>query len=412
MPHNTHRLVDQLLLEQGEYLPLEFLLHEGRLSYADYEAWRGGELDFLDEALFGDPGHIQQQLSDAEDYLRRRGWQAEIIRYEPWRHTSHRGNDVQAAHQPGSGPLCFSANSAFDRSFHRRYRKPRDQPQLDLFTDAPAANLVNGITQALSGRNPPEARRQLERLYDSAPDHVRIGELERLVEAAEGLQTAVVDAAADMRMLQQIVTPLADNLLGKDSRNLLIPLWRRLSCALQDRPYLAAQPELHLSYTASQAMDWDSARQAAEQEPHWRADPVLLLRHACACDQLRRQTAALQSWFELCWRFPEQSHAIESSANHELRHQWLAYLELDPELPAQCFPAWMLLSKPGLTNTLPEPASDRSACPGSYHTLYDLQHRRLHCLTEHDTGNTMALRARLKQQDPVLYQHYLAALAP
>ncbi|VAW72967.1 hypothetical protein MNBD_GAMMA13-30, partial [hydrothermal vent metagenome] len=31
-----HHQVDQLLLEQGEYLPLEFLLQEGRLIYADY----------------------------------------------------------------------------------------------------------------------------------------------------------------------------------------------------------------------------------------------------------------------------------------------------------------------------------------------------------------------------------------
>jgi hypothetical protein len=30
MTHHIHHLVDQLLLEQGEYRPLEFLLQEGR----------------------------------------------------------------------------------------------------------------------------------------------------------------------------------------------------------------------------------------------------------------------------------------------------------------------------------------------------------------------------------------------
>ena len=55
MSAEVHNAVDRLLLEQGEYSPLEYLLSEGRLLYSDYERWRGGELGYLDEALFGDP---------------------------------------------------------------------------------------------------------------------------------------------------------------------------------------------------------------------------------------------------------------------------------------------------------------------------------------------------------------------
>ena len=410
MTHHTHYMIDQLLLEQGEYQPLEFLLQEGRLSYADYEAWRSGELDLLVNALFGDPEHIQQQLAQAEAYLQRRGWQAETIFYEPWRHNSSHPQ-TNAPTTPRPGPLCFSANNILNQCFHRRYRKPQDQPQLDLFTDAPATNLVNGITQALIDRNPSEARRQLERLHNTAPDNFRLGELERLVEASEGLTSAVKDAATDMQILQQTLTPLAENLLGKDSRNLLIPLWRRLSTALQNRPYLTAQPELHLSYTASQALDWDTARLAVEHEPHWQNNAILLLRHARACDHLRRQDAALQSWFTLCWRFPQQGDAIESSVYHELRQQWINFMELDPELPAQSFPAWMLLNKPGLTKLLPQPCDEPSACPSSFHTLYQLQRSRLHTHNKaHEQENTMILRARLKQQDFALYQYFLDKL--
>ena len=35
-------LIETLLLEHGEYVPLALLLHEGRLDYRDYEAWRRG----------------------------------------------------------------------------------------------------------------------------------------------------------------------------------------------------------------------------------------------------------------------------------------------------------------------------------------------------------------------------------
>lgn len=389
-PQHIQYPVDQLLLEQGEYLPLEFLLREGRLTYADYEAWRNGELDTLDEALFGDQQHIKQQLMQAADYLQRRGWQAEMITYHAWR------TDLSRA-------LRFSQNDALDGCFHQRYRKPQDQPQLDMFTDAPATNRVNGITRALANRDAGEARRQLEGLYDTAPDHVRLGELERLVEAAENLNAPVDDVAADLQTLQETLTPLAENLLGKESRNLLVPLWRRLSAALHGQPYHTAQPEQHTSYTASQAMDWDKARQAVEQVSQWQSDPVLLQRHARACEPLHRRCDALLSWFNLCWQFPEQSGAIKSGTDTELHQQWEAFLELEPELPAHDFPGWLLLDKPGLSKVLTGPRHDAVNCPASYRTLYQLQSK-----LSVQTDDNIALRAQLKQQDPVLFQHYLS----
>lgn len=401
MNHHIHRMVDQLLLEQGEYLPLELLLQEGRLNYTDYEAWRSGELHCLDEALFGDPEQMTQLLQQAADYLQHLGWQAETIAYRTWQNSSPR-------------QLRFSQNSTLDHCFHQRYRKPQDQPQLDLFTDAPATNLINGITQALIDLNTAEARRQLEHLYDNAPDHIRLGELECLVEASESQHTAVGDAPAELQILQETLIPLADRLLGKEGRNLLVLLWRRLSRALHAQPYQASQPKLHVSYTATQAMDWDAVNQAIEQEPNWQTEPVLLLRHATASDYLHRQAEALQDWFLLCWQFPEKSNLLKTSSNHALRQQWLSFLDLDPELPAQAFPAWLLIAEPGLTRILPEPGSmsdqSETACPTSYRTLYLLQRNRLHPQPATGNKNNIALRVQFKQQTPILFQHFLDSI--
>ncbi|MCF6338706.1 MAG: hypothetical protein L3J84_12295 [Gammaproteobacteria bacterium] len=396
MTQDIQHQVDQLLLEQGEYLPLEFLLQEGRLLYADYEAWRNGEFDYLDETLFGDPEHIKQQLMQAADYLQRRGWKTETVTYHSWS-----DNSTQA--------LRFSQNNALNQCFLQRYHKPEDQPQMDLFTDAPATSLFNGITQALIDRNPAEARRLLEQLYDTTPDHVRLGELEQLVEAAEDLNTPSEDVATDMQMLQQTLIPLAKSLLGKNSRNLLIPLWRRLSAALQNQPYQSAKPTLHLSYTASQSMDWETVCRAVENESYWHTDAALLLRHARACEYLHQKPEALLSWFKLCWQFPEQCDIYASSNDHELRQQWIHFLELDPEIPAQTFPAWLLLAKPGLIQQLPEPEPmSKVACPASYITLYQLQQERMQSHAESGSDNTMAMRTQLKQQDPELFQHFLS----
>ncbi|VAX03230.1 hypothetical protein MNBD_GAMMA20-442, partial [hydrothermal vent metagenome] len=235
-----------------------------------------------------------------------------------------------------------------------------------------------------------------------APDHIRLGELEHLVEAVENLNAPVDDVVADLQTLQETLTPLAKDLLGKESRHLLIPLWRRLTVALHGQPYHAAQPEQHMSYTASQAMDWDKARQAVEQVPQWQSDAVLLQRHARACEPLQRRCDALLSWFNLCWQFPEQGNALESSTDTELRQQWAAFQELEPELPAPTFPAWLLLNKPGLSKVLTGPRHDTANCPASYRTLYQLQGRP--CA---QTDDNIARRAQLKQQDPVLFRHYL-----
>jgi len=209
---------------------------------------------------------------------------------------------------------------------------------------------------------------------------------------------------------------LAESLLSRHARNLLVPLWRRLSAALEAQPYRTARPELHLSYTASRAMDWGTARQAVERERDWRADPVLLTRHARACEGLRQRGTALQSWFELCWRFGGHGKALEASTDAELRRQWQDFQELDPELPVRSFPAWLLVQIPGLTRMVHE--AEPGACPESYLTMERLQRARLD--TEPDAAATaeraaqdqlMGWRARLKEQEPVLFQYYLDKLS-
>ena len=41
--------VDAQLMEQGAFAPLDLLFNSGRLMYGDYEAWRRGEIELLDE---------------------------------------------------------------------------------------------------------------------------------------------------------------------------------------------------------------------------------------------------------------------------------------------------------------------------------------------------------------------------
>ena len=69
--NEIHGVVDRLLQETGEYSPVELLLSEGRLSYADYEAWRCGTAATLAELLAGNPVRIIALLTEAGRYVSR-----------------------------------------------------------------------------------------------------------------------------------------------------------------------------------------------------------------------------------------------------------------------------------------------------------------------------------------------------
>jgi hypothetical protein len=354
--------------------------------------------------LFGDPEQILIQLREAADYLRQLGWVEETLEYSHWG-------------RPGSPALRFSDQAPLNQLFHQSYRKPADRTQLDLFFDAAETALVNDTIRNLLGCNAANARASLEQLTDRAPDHMHLGELERLVEALESLARPVTDPEAELQSLQHPLTALAEALLGREHQNLLIPLWKRLSQALSDQPFLAGHAELHQSHAAIQAKDWTLARQAVERETGWQGQLRLLARHALACEHLRQPATALHSWFILCWHFPDQADAIQSSSDGELRTQWRNFLELEPELPAADFPAWLLIASPRMRRLAPDPDLDPGPDPGeepayppSYTTLY---HLRGIATGPHGgvDKTSLGLRADLQRQAPLLLHHLLDAVS-
>jgi hypothetical protein len=392
MNRQIEQRIDQLLLEKGEYHPLELLLREGRLSYHDYQAWRNGEIRDLSDMLFGSSEQILKSLEQAAGYLQRRGWESERLVY-------------RERSRPDTRPLRFSQDNHFDDCFHRAYRKPLDQPQFDLFSDAPTTYLVNGVTQALKTLNASVARESLQRLCDSAPDHSQLGELERLVEALESLDHLLGDTETALQRLLTETGPLAERHLKEASGALLVPLWRRLTDALQNNAFDPSRPNNHTSYTALQTGDWAVVRQAVENEAGWQGQSVLLERHATACANLGDQAAVLRCWYLICWQFPELEERLECCDDLTLQHGWQTFLDLEPELPTKDFPAWLLMTHPGLVRIAPQ-GDEEIPCPSSYRTLYSL----LHDGERTTDDQRMALRTALKQQAPALFHHYLASI--
>ncbi len=383
-PQIQHR-IDQLLLEQGEYIPLEFLFAEGHLRYSDYEQWRSGKLKLLDEELSGDLSQIRKDLTRAVVYARALGLQPTPLDYHTW---------------DGSTALCFSSDFLLNSHFHEGYCKSEEQPQLDLFIDTFGANLANDIVLALGRRDADAAAELLQKLYLSDPAQHRLRKLELLLGAMQQQDTPITDPEEELADLQDEIQPLAAEMLGRESRSFMEPLWRRLGETLAGRDYDPQQPELHRSYTALRNLDWTAVIEAVETEPNWRSHAILMQRHARACDQLQKPADALLDRFELCWRFPGQAAPAKTDATVDLIQAWELFQNLEPELEPALFPAWLLIIRPALCSWLPSPAAET---PEDYHLLYALQREKDRLGSE-----SMLLRTELKALNPALFHHFIA----
>jgi hypothetical protein len=390
MNNEIQQAVEQLLMEQGNYTPLELLLAEGRLFYSDYESWRSGELSDLASTLFGDQNECQQLLYEADSYANKRSLIAEKVSYSVWGSTEGKA-------------LSFSNNATFNHLFHTRYRQASDIPQLDLFMDSTSTVLINGITQSLIERNQLEARRQLDQLFESDPGNSQLGNLEQLVEATERLTHSVDEPANLLDHLEHVLSPLAIDLLESNSRHFLTPQWHRLTLALEAHTFDAATPKLHSSYSALQAVSWQQVKESVERETEWQQQPILIRRHALACGHLHQEVVATADWFLLCWRFPCQADTIKSEAKPAWQQRWKNFIELEPELPNQTFPAWAIINEPGLLKQL----TGLEAAVTEPPEIWRISLALLQDPSQTTNRELMANRKALQKSDPQLFQHYL-----
>ncbi len=392
MQDTIQQTINKLLLEHGRYEPLELLLREGHLFYEDYEAWRNGKVEYLDEVLTGNSKTIHEQMEVAEVYARELGLEGEPGEYPGWGEVGH-------------AQLHFSQSRELEQRLCTWFIPPQNRLQMDLFMDSPATNLIHSIHKALVQQNPAEARHLHGRLYNLDAAHTDLDGLERLIEAQENSLIAVQDVAHELALLETGLSQLASAVLRQNSRDYLIPFWRRLSAALNSASFNPEMPELHRSYTDARALDWQSVRKAVETEPGWIRQPVLLARHIHSCAMLHDESASLLSCFRLCWNFPKYvNNALNNQVTSILKNAWLEFHGSEPELPTADFPAWLLLRHPGLVHKLPSKLEEDAGShyPG-WRAVYGLQY---HPAAELDK-NHMKLRQQLQQYSPDLFNHFM-----
>jgi hypothetical protein len=396
--------VDDQLLEQGAFTVLELLLATGRLAYSDYESWRRQEIEFLDGVLMGSPEKIRAQIEQSVNYARSIGLVEQPQEFTAWHSDAATPNK----------PLRISAQTDLHRLVAGRFIPAKLAPQMDLFFDNPVATLTNGIARALAAMNAADAQRQLDRLYEIAPNHSDLAGYDRLVGALARLGQPVEDARLELAFLQE-TAPTAKRLLGSQWRELLTPLWRQLAEALKDQPFSKDEPQLHRSYALSQAQDWAGVSACSQQDPEWWRHPALCLAVAQSGAFQHRRVEALTGWFALCWHAPSAAaEALGKPAQPDagIGKAWQEFLAAEDDLadddaadtalaPGD-FPAWMLLHEPGLARQMPIDLA-RTDTAGEQH--YRCVHRWLEARRAQKKDDELAQRKALQAGHPLLFRY-------
>ena len=270
--------------------------------------------------------------------------------------------------------------------------------QLDLFRDGRSVQASNALRWALGKRDAAEARVALDELAAAEPSHRWLAPARRLIEALETPVPAGSEEALGVFLrLDGEFEDAAHAVFGEEPHELLAPIWRAVGEAIEERAFEPEHPTRHASYAWMRAGDWANAERCIREVREYRSHPALLSRMAEAVWYQRRWVDAADHWFALCWHSPEAFHRlIECGAvpDPSLKRAWDTCRDLDvePEISAAWFPAWMMLHRPGLARMAAAPCGE-SPAEEAFVTMLRLATGR---------GSVAHLRKRLKRLHPGL----------
>ena len=401
-PHEeeVQAAVEQLLLDRGRYSPIELLLVTDQLRVEDYQAWCRGERGRLDGTFASGTRGVRERLEAAESCARALG-------LVPRRDVLPGSEDNPAE------DLAASADPRLDdllhTSFHARVSGESGQ-QLDIFLDSEITSTVNTLLESLWVRDAGAGRQAWTRLVELVPDHASTVPATTLLEM---LGTPVPDDPERglewVRRLEAEWAPAALVLFGTGGGEWLAPFWCAAGQALESAPFDFVHPKRHSSWAYLRGGGWEKLKRTVLDTPGYEDEPVLLARLAEAEYRLRNRIRALEYWFALCWRAPEEFlRQIEARdfPDSSIRDAWhLAedQDDLEPAISSAWFPAWMLFHEYGLAREIS--FSGRDSGPERAFALLKALLTRPPAEKE-----SMELRRELGAIHPGLLRQYMAKL--
>ncbi|MCP4494567.1 MAG: hypothetical protein GY820_45800 [Gammaproteobacteria bacterium] len=337
--------VDGFLGKQGRFCLIDWLLADNFLSYTDYEAWRYGNIQYLDEVIQCEPQELQGLLNDTDKYCRELALVAESGDYFSW-----------DSHQPGL--LIASRNEQCNLRLLQHWQRTQDLPQLDLFMDNSAQIAESQLLEIISSRRFETAQLQLDHLVELNPEAGHLGAYQDLINYGLHLlsnpEIHHQTLSHEIQGLRQEVVPLAHETLGLTARDYLAFAWRHIANCMDGLIFNPDQPELHMTTALLQIPDHAAVVASIENEPGAYRQPQLLERLAQSYDRLHQQEKTMIVFFllvELDIDYAEM--ALHRCQSQQLQTLWQDFQEYDEKCYVGFFPAFVLLMRPGLLHLLP-----------------------------------------------------------
>lgn len=378
VPEEVPTAIQKLLSAHGFYSPIELLLATNRLGYDDYQAWRRGDHETLDDSLPDGAAAVRALLDQAAEWAR--GLHLDAGRVPLF------GTDARA-----SVELKASADARLDELLQTEYRRDVDRGQPDLFLDGTELEVQKHLIDAIVARDASRSGEKLRQLTVLHAHHWAVSHATLLIDAlAVGPLHDAGQARQRLDALENLWLPAASALLRADARDFLIPLWRDVGRALEGVPFQPADPRSHASWAYLNGLDWENLKRTILEVRNWRSEPILQVRLGTALWWLRDQRGAIRTWCALCWQAPAHfAECIESAGfpDAALRRAWdrARDQDFDPPITATWFPAWLAIENPGIATAMgpcggatdPERAFDHLIALRRGHTdREDIEHRR------------------------------------
>ena len=387
--------IQQLLSAHGFYSPIELLLSTNRLGYDDYQAWRRGDHQTLDDLLPDGVDAARAFLDEAATWVRGLHLDAETV-------------PLLGTEVAGGIELTASANAHLDDLLHTEYRRDVDREQPDLFLDGTQAEAQKQLADAIAARDAAASGEMLRQLAAHDIGHWAIDHAMALIEALRAAPPTGPDEARDrLDVVEYAWVPAASALLRSDARDFLSPLWRDVGRAFEGNPFEPDDSRAHASWAYLNGLDWGGVKRTVLEEPAWDSEPVLQVRLAHAQWRLGERRNAIRTWFTLCWHAPGHfAESVESATfpSSTLQRAWHdAHAQsLDPPFATPWFPAWMLVVHPGT-------ARETGPCRGPSEPEQAFDHL-IALRRGHSDREDLDHRRALKDLHPDLLNRYLASI--
>jgi hypothetical protein len=340
--------VDLILFEEGNFSPLNWLLREGHLNYSDYQHWKKGQIEYLENHFKTSSKEIISALEKVREYA-----------------SLHKLESFKQKYISATGELLhFSRSPKHELIFTNSYEPAHDRVQMDLFFDSADACAVSGLITAIINKSVDEIPNLMTRLESSNPEKQQ--QFTQLMALEKKITHSGESSDKKIKILLQELTPLTFEILVRFSHDFLTPLWHKISEEIEHQSFDTKAPDYHLSFTAFKGYQWQQVITSIERETDWIRQPVLIFRYAEACFKLNKEREGIVNWFNLFILFPETAKQfIKDTCNHILLTDYQRFFELDPELESSLFPAWMVMNKPALVknNVLSEIKENESVNP-------------------------------------------------